>query len=95
MRKFFLTISGLTLINLSVIGQITPSDTKDGLIIVEKITTDEITDRKMERLKDAKDQGTISDNWNIEDFRVTNKSFDKEYQRLINGLKKKGIKFFC
>lgn len=93
MRNIFLTISGLSIISLSAIGQITPKDTKDRLVVIEKITFDEITDRKIERLKNAQANGTISTNWNIEDFRVADKSFNKEYQRLINGLKNERVKY--
>src|SRR6188768_3910979 len=94
MRKTLLAILTLVTIGLfDLNGQIKEIHLGDTLVVIERLTLTEADDKKIERIKSAQADGTVSDSWRADDFRTSDKRLEKDYAKVITGLKKKGIKF--
>ena len=68
-------------------------DLGDIVVIIERLTSTEANNRKVDRIKSAQADGKVSDDWRVDDFRTQNNGLEKDYERIIAGLKKKDIKY--
>jgi len=94
MRKMLLIILTLVTIGmLNVKAQLKEIHLGDTLVVIERLTLTEADDKKVDRIKSAQADGIVSGSWKVDDFRKNDKRLEEDYERIISGLKKKGIKF--
>ena len=94
MMKVLLSISGLIMIGLcEATAQSKEIDLGDTEVIIERLTLTEADERKVERIKSAQADNKVSDDWKVDDFRTLDKQLEKDYDKIVAGLKKKGIKY--
>ena len=94
MKKILLTSLGLITVGLCDLqSQANKIDLSDTVVIVEHLTLIEADDRKVDGIKSAQADGRVSTNWRVDDFRTQDQALEKDYEKIIAGLKKKGIKY--
>lgn len=94
MKKILFTILGLIIIGVcDVKSQVRKIHLRDTIIIIERLTLTEAGDRVVDRIKSAQLANMVSTGWRADDFGTSDKRLEKDYERIIAGLKKKGIKF--
>ena len=91
--KILFSILGLMTLGLcDVRSQSKEINLDDTEVIIERLTLTQADDKKIEKIRLAQADNKVSDNWRVEDFRTQDKRLEKDYDRIVAGLKKKGIK---
>ena len=94
MIKILFTILGIMTVGLCDLkSQTKHIDLGDTVMIIERLTLTEANDRKVDRIKSAQADDRVSDDWTVDDFRTQSKGLEKDYDRIITGLKKKNVKY--
>ena len=94
MKEILVSILALTTIGLcDGKSQSKDIDLGDTVVIIERLTLAEADDRKIERIRLAQTENKVSDDWRVDDFRTRDKRLEKDYDKIVAGLKKKGIKY--
>ena len=94
MRKTLLTILGLLAIGqFDVTSQAKEIRLGDTVVIIERLTLTEADDRTIERIRSAQANNEVSSDRRVDDFRTKGGRLEKDYERIINGFNKKGIKY--
>ena len=94
MGKTLLTILGLLVVGLvDLKSQTKKIHLGDTVVIIERLTSTEADNRKIDRIRLAQADNKVSNDWQVDDFRTQERGLEKDYKKIIEGLKKKGIKF--
>jgi len=93
MKKTLVSILGLIIIGLCESN----SQSKefilgDTLVIIERLTSKEADERRVDRIKAAQSDNKVSDYWRPDNFRINDKRLEKDYNRIVASLIKKGVK---
>jgi hypothetical protein len=65
----------------------------DTLVVVERLTLSEADDKNIDLILTAQTEKMLSHRCRVHDFRTKDKRLEKDYARIVKGLKEKGIKF--
>lgn len=94
MKKFLFSILAVMIVGLcDVRSQYKYVVLGDTSIVIERLTQTEADNRKAERIRSAQADNSVSNNWNVDDFRTRDKRLEEDYKRIVAGLKKKGINY--
>jgi hypothetical protein len=94
MKKVLFAILGLITIGLcDLTAQSKEIKLGDTVVIIERLSETEAEDRRIERIRVAQADNKVSESWRVGDFRFHDKTLRKDYDKLVSGFKKKGIKY--
>lgn len=74
-------------------SQIQTPDYKNGIIIIEKLLYSEALEREAANIKEAQINNKISSSWKVSGSSIDEKRLNKDYEKIIAGLKKIGVKY--
>jgi hypothetical protein len=74
-------------------SQIQTPDYKNGLIIIERLLYSEALEREAAKIREAQINDKVSSSWKVSSSVSDEKRLDKDYEKIIAGLKKIGVKY--